>query len=171
MPLVVANSDRKALMGDKPFSRIVLLCKLTDKYAHEWSDVLVAWIRPQNDYLISYASLSSPSVDPIWRAAVGFGQTDFNDNKDEPNSEVTVHWIRIAKRERCALLLTKRAGFDNHFCTKGGGYWYDKERKAKGHGCSNDAGGPIFGYERQSRYSHALHGIISNLDYERPCLT
>lgn len=177
MPLVVANSDSKTRMGDKPFSKIDLICKLTDK-RNPWVDIVLAHITPQSKYDDIFPKISRKSTDKRLLLTVGGGAQRLDDEKDEPHDGVATHSILMADKERCALLLTKRNNLQNMICTKGNGFLWDANAKAKGHSCTNDAGGPVFSfYPLEKIRGHVLKNptevkaIISNLDYVKPCLT
>lgn len=169
MPLVVVNTDYKSKMRNKPSSEIELICRLTDE-RNEWVDVVLARIKPKI-YLKLYPKVGSNSIDIHTLVTVGVGATSQSDEKDEPHQNFTKHWILIAESERCSELITKRGHLVNSFCAKGDGPFTDPNRKAKGHSCTNDAGGPVLGYEPKTMFPDRIKGIISNLDYERPCMT
>lgn len=156
-------------MGTKPVSRIKYICKTTDNFGVTWSDVVMARIEPKIKLKL-YPNVTWTPTNQDKIISYGFGSTTFNDEKDEPHTNITKHFIAPVEKERCALLTTKRADFRNSFCAKGVGSFWDGNAKAKGHSCTNDAGGSMVTFHMESGFI-IIRGIISNLDYERPCMT
>lgn len=184
MPLVVANTDQRSRMGKKPVSTIKTICKLTDYHQEleetHWGDVILARIEPK-----LYINLRYPRLPP-WRrfpevpralVVAGYGSVNLNPEMDVSQGDVRRHWIYVVEMKRCEALLTKRANKYNMFCATGHGSIFDGNAKARGHSCLTDAGAAIYDYytKRQwpynDKYPDQINGIMSNLDYEKPCMT
>lgn len=163
------NDDNRAQTGNKMLSKLTTICKLTTK-KHAWSDVVLARLgKPIDRRPIRLSSLP-PSRDN-WFITVGYGQKKFDDSKDKTNFDILWKSVWLVNKH-CDKLRTKRANADNQWCFRGEDRFWIADRKSKGQSCLNDAGGPVVldNFYAIGRHQNALEAVISNLDYEKPCL-
>lgn len=170
MPLVVANTDGQSRMGKKHASEIKSICKLTDE-DNEWIDVILAKIEPNITIKGSFPRLAGDTKTDRQILAVGYGSAKLSHDSDEAHGKLLMKYVRIVDNGICDLLHTKRANKRNMFCAKGHKLFLEAGGKERGHSCTHDAGGAMVRYVKPVKtHPDGVSGMISNLDYERPCM-
>lgn len=165
---VVANDDGKSEMGDKLFSKIELICTLVDDIT-KWTDIVLARINPPLKRNLPQLK-GYPTVDEVV-SIVGYGSTNFSDKIDASSDTIKQHQVEFIDQENCRDLFNKRANEGNSICAKGTKKLFSLLGSAKGHSCLNDAGSPLIGRAKaKSNVENAIKAIVSNMDFEKPCL-